>query len=1575
MTDWSVMDRETHGDLCARICEVHGKPLTELTAIPSKRAERAARRDALREQSRAEAEQGDRRLVAYLNDIDTVRRIHVQHGHASPRRLAQAIHQGSIIIPEVERCLTGPAGRRPPPLQHLVDALSRYQCPTCAKVTFRASPRNARKVGKDIRPFDVVHMDTIPLFHKEATDTKPLDPFLPDDPGGHLLLAVDEATRYTLTAFCENKTAPVVAAAFLELDNAIRHLMSTAREYNRVFADAMGYTRERIDDESRSIIRHVHSDNGTEFLYGIHPPGGPEGYGWGGREDRPHVERVDGGLAAPRATTSDPLRQYENGLAERRHQILKAKAKTLMDDAGFGWKAYGHAYRYAATMENLVTTTVPVANSTRTRRAVPFAEVLGFPYDTGKRPVAPFGAIAFQREPRHRKRQFGTSRDIGIYLGPFRYPSRKVHVATVSTDGYSVYAAWSPETHVLTQDFLTRSAQQRADFLRDQLGDPVPIPPFLHELEDTSPPHGTEQGAGGALAREPALQASSGSEDDEIDDDEPNEAVSRLRSIVEQRPRPRVIMTRSKQAAADAADAATNAATAATSPASLTDSPAEASQQPVGPATDDDVSPITAMIARVNEGTAAHLFPLISRDFSPRRAFAIRPSTDGTQRRTIEQCSPEEINAARVEEYRNLVDNGVFVPARLPRSARGLSPPLLDTKEVLKVRNDQSVKCRLTARGFMQRGNIDFFETYSPVATPATIRIVASIAASFGAKLKTADCASAYLQADCKDEIYVALPKDLVIEGLDLGDADCFQLAKSLYGLRQSGRAWFDLLRQSLLDCGMSQAPEDPTLFYKTDDAGRLVTVLCTVVDDLLGASTDEAWSNLMDDLQARGIKLDHQSVGDATEFNGCRITRTGKHVYAFDQEAFIDEMARTYTEAHGGGWRPKKDLLTPLGPTHDRALMKVLADEDKGPRELEADRVLETDPAARRKFNLQYANLLGSLLWLAVSTRPDLSFAASAAGQVASHPMSRHMKVLEHVLAYAIQTKKKGLVFDHTAHAGRFDLAAFSDADFATDELTRKSRSGVWIGVNGAPVLWFSKKQKMISDSTTAAETIAAHAALRQIRAIAGNLNKMGLHQKFTPLFVDNTVTLLRIANDKKTDVGGAKHLSVLTKSLQEAATPSDFFSDIWPTYVSTDENVADIFTKGYLSGRDVPERWQLLEARTRGASDDPHWVEKLLRARRPLPGNKHRLTEAIELKQPMTSLKEYLRLSGRGAVHENHFSNNPRQAGGAVANIARAPTQPRPDDANSTRRERKPRHFKALEVFCGPNKSMERALRELAAAPEMAGLMTISVDTLDIDGSCAPSIWADVRKFTPEWRFAPGELDFVWLSIPCPEYSVAKTTSPRDLDNADAISKAAIALLLTLRPKAFAIENPRGLFRSRDFVRPLLKFLKPTSYCCWRQPNGDAFAYRKPTDIFTNINCHLPHCNLVPCEYKARHGRHAETAQRGPSSGGAPGNALEDLHRVPLGLIQKLFVSAFFPELLAVEPYLPGDVPARETRALLKLIPRSIRPKSTSIRRCAEKSGDFECSTENLVGRRGFPQPGRKLTRGFSASERGAF
>ena len=129
--------------------------------------------------------------------------------------------------------------------------------------------------------------------------------------------------------------------------------------------------------------------------------------------------------------------------------------------------------------------------------------------------------------------------------------------------------------------------------------------------------------------------------------------------------------------------------------------------------------------------------------------------------------------------------------------------------------------------------------------------------------------------------------------------------------------------------------------------------------------------------------------------------------------------------------------------------------------------------------------------------------------------------------------------------------------------------------------------------------------------------------------------------------------------------------------------------------------------------------------------------------------------------------------------------------------------------------------------------------------------------------------------------------------------------------------IEDPFGLFRGRDYGKPFLRFLKPTSYC---QYSG--FKYEKFTDIFSNVNCTLPHCRSSLCEYKLTHGRHAETAQRGSSSNGTPGNTLEDLHRVPHELVQKLFRSAFFPAKEAIASYLPGDVPARESRELVKAV-----------------------------------------------------
>ena len=207
-----------------------------------------------------------------------------------------------------------------------------------------------------------------------------------------------------------------------------------------------------------------------------------------------------------------------------------------------------------------------------------------------------------------------------------------------------------------------------------------------------------------------------------------------------------------------------------------------------------------------------------------------------------------------------------------------------------------------------------------------------------------------------------------------------------------------------------------------------------------------------------------------------------------------------------------------------------------------------------------------------------------------------------------------------------------------------------------------------------------------------------------------------------------------------------------------------------------------------------------------------------------------------------------------------------------------------KILELFCGENHSASNAIKELVANPEKLEIITV-----DINPKCNPSIVADIRTWDPLTVVKPGEVTFMWCSPPCPDYSPAKTTAPRDLDTADEIAKATIRILLLLKPKAWVIENPTGLLRGRSFMIPFLRFLKPTSYCRFK------FRYRKDTDIFTNIPCFLPHCRLENCKHKREKGVHAEGAQRGRSRNGTPGNSLKNLHRVPFGLVQWLFQHAF--------------------------------------------------------------------------------
>ena len=323
---------------------------------------------------------------------------------------------------------------------------------------------------------------------------------------------------------------------------------------------------------------------------------------------------------------------------------------------------------------------------------------------------------------------------------------------------------------------------------------------------------------------------------------------------------------------------------------------------------------------------------------------------------------------------------------------------VVSTKFVYKIKfpetSDPIYKSRFVARGFSQIPGQDYTETFAPVPKPTTIRLLFAHAAQTQQYTYHFDVETAFLVSEIDKLIYAEQPKGYHDPQFP-HDNYVLQLNKGLYGLKQSGHLWFNHIKNSLGSLGFKQSDADESVFTRHD-----ITVAVYVDDFLVLSKSIENISNFESQLsQFYTIR----NLGSVKRFLGMdvyRPTPTGP-IY-LSQSTYARKILHRFRMQN---CNPAK---TPFSDTTQ--LHKRLDDEE---------------PADERL----YREMIGSIGFLPMYTRPDLAFAVSKLSQYLSNPSILHFQAAKHVLRYIKGTIDYGLYYGHSLDANPQPIG-FSNAD-----------------------------------------------------------------------------------------------------------------------------------------------------------------------------------------------------------------------------------------------------------------------------------------------------------------------------------------------------------------------------------------------------------------------------------------------------------------------------------------------------------------------------------------------------------------
>lgn len=207
---------------------------------------------------------------------------------------------------------------------------------------------------------------------------------------------------------------------------------------------------------------------------------------------------------------------------------------------------------------------------------------------------------------------------------------------------------------------------------------------------------------------------------------------------------------------------------------------------------------------------------------------------------------------------------------------------------------------------------------------------------------------------------------------------------------------------------------------------------------------------------------------------------------------------------------------------------------------------------------NNDYRRIVGSLLYLTVNTRPDISVAVSILSRKICNPTEQDLTELKRILKYLSSTKDLKLKVGNNLPESETILEGYADADWAGDVKTRKSTSGYIFKLGGATLSWASRKQGNVTLSSTEAEYVALSEACQEIKWLKILFEDFNIKILKAVIKEDNQ-SCLKLAADKEKINPRTKHVDVKYHHVRDMYEEGEIELE----YCSTEHMVADILTK----------------------------------------------------------------------------------------------------------------------------------------------------------------------------------------------------------------------------------------------------------------------------------------------------------------------------------------------------------------------------------------------------------------------------